>query len=167
MASYRSSNGSPRKSSRSFTFFSPRRPHAHDVSPRKQVYEAEAVSSQCIVSGAGMRVAMARKFSTFEIEARDAAGERIHRGGDPFMVAIRGASTVKARVTDLQNGIYRCDCTPMKLEPTAALLRVIVAAPPGSALRLVLTPRVRSQSWQTALKTPATTRSPSPCTACL
>ena len=68
--------------------------------------EGSTVSKRCKVSGDGLHFAMARKPQAFTIHAFNAAGEPVKRGGDPFVVAVRGASTVRPKVIDNEDGSY-------------------------------------------------------------
>ena len=66
--------------------------------------------SQCTVAGLeDGRVGVEHEFA---IEARDEDGRLIKRGGDAIFVAIRGASRVRARVTDMTDGTYAVRWTP-------------------------------------------------------
>jgi len=56
--------------------------------------------------GKGLESAIARKLAKFTIEARDAEGARMQHGGDTFTVTIHGASVVRARVQDNEDGTY-------------------------------------------------------------
>ena len=65
----------------------------------------------CIVSGLQKHLT-AKREAAFTIEAIDADGRRKHTGGEAFFIAIRGASRVRARVTDHQDGTYSAEWTP-------------------------------------------------------
>ena len=79
---------------------------SHRDSPRKQTL---AVASMCCASGAGLESAVARRNGRFTIEAKDAEGQQLPHGGDTFTVTIHGASVVRARVTDKEDGTYTCE----------------------------------------------------------
>ena len=68
-----------------------------------------AVPSQCTAHGDGLQQAIARKGSRFTIEARDSSGNQMTQGGENFLVTIHGASVVRPRVTDKEDGSYVCD----------------------------------------------------------
>jgi P2-related tail formation protein len=72
--------------------------------PPANPFDTAAV--ECRVSGDGVAKAAVRHEAEFLIEARDATGQRRTSGGDAFFVAIRGASRVRARVTDNEDGTY-------------------------------------------------------------
>ena len=67
-------------------------------------------SSVCL--GDGLHIAMARQRAVFTIEARDAEGQKQPAGGEPFRVAVRGASQVRAKVTDMEDGTYQVEYKP-------------------------------------------------------
>ena len=79
---------------------------SHRDSPRKQTL---AVASMCCASGAGLESAVARRNGRFTIEAKDAEGQQLPHGGDTFTVTIHGASVVRARVHDREDGSYTCE----------------------------------------------------------
>lgn len=58
------------------------------------------VPGKCIISGDGAHTAMARQTATFIIEAHNAEGQQQASGGDKFVVAVRGSSATRAKVTD-------------------------------------------------------------------
>ena len=68
--------------------------------------EPETVAENCRVSGDGLREATVRQPSYFWIEAFDFKLRRRQTGGDKFLVAIRGMSQTRARVTDNNDGTY-------------------------------------------------------------
>ena len=78
--------------------------------------------------------------SEFIIEAYDGYGARRSTGGDSFFVAIRGAQRVRARVTDNNDGSYRCAWTP----PQSGTYNIAVSsfgiALPGSPFTYKATP---------------------------
>ena len=82
-------------------------PHA------KQQININALSpAECRVSGTGLHESSVGHPAEFTIEARDAKGNQRSEGGDQFFVAIRGASRVRARVTDHNDGLYSVTWTP-------------------------------------------------------
>ena len=66
----------------------------------------------CKAQGDGLHMATVRRAATFTIIAYDEQGEKIGHGGDTFFVAIRGASRVRARVTDNEDGTYTLTLSP-------------------------------------------------------
>ena len=66
----------------------------------------------CKAQGDGLHMAAVRRAATFTIIACDEQGEKIGHGGDTFFVAIRGASRVRARVTDNEDGTYTVEYKP-------------------------------------------------------
>lgn len=66
----------------------------------------------CKAQGDGLHMATVRRAATFTIIACDEQGEKIGHGGDTFFVAIRGASRVRARVTDNEDGTYTVEYKP-------------------------------------------------------
>lgn len=73
----------------------------------------EPVSSpeQCRVEGLDCAYT-AKREATFTVCAYDELGNRKLTGGEAFFIAIRGASRVRARVFDNNDGTYRVDWTP-------------------------------------------------------
>ena len=69
-----------------------------------------AVASKCRANGPGLETCIAKQKATFTIESFDAAGERMESGGEPFRVDLRGASVVRARVLDNEDGTYTVSC---------------------------------------------------------
>lgn len=67
--------------------------------------------SQCKVTGMSDKLT-AKLSASFVIEAFEMSGVRKNSGGDGFFVAIRGASRVRARITDQQDGTYVVEWTP-------------------------------------------------------
>ena len=60
----------------------------------------------CLVSGDGLRQARVRQQAQFTITVCDDKGQSLHKGGTRPVVAVRGGSMVKARVTDVGDGTY-------------------------------------------------------------
>ena len=73
----------------------------------------EPVSSpeHCKVTGLQQHLT-AKREAVFKIEAYDDDGRRRNTGGEAFFIAIRGASRVRARVTDHQDGTYSAEWVP-------------------------------------------------------
>ena len=91
-------------------------------------------AEQCQVSGRGLSIATVRQLTTFTVTAQDSDGQPQTEGGDTFFVAIRGASRVRAKVTDNADGTYSVayrpsvsgTCAPLKshlLEPGKGWLK--------------------------------------------
>jgi hypothetical protein len=72
----------------------------------KTLRQSLAVASQCRAEGDGLSRAIARQQATFTVVAADASGLKLEYGGDVFRVDIRGASAVRARVFDNEDGTY-------------------------------------------------------------
>ena len=70
------------------------------------------MASSCKVEGDGLRRAIVRQMAIFTIIARNAADELIKMGGDKFNVAMRGASALRARVFDNEDGTYTVSYFP-------------------------------------------------------
>lgn len=71
-----------------------------------------AAASFCTVSGPGASTAMVRQTAQFTIEAKDERGTPCTQGGEVFSVSVRGASLVKARVADNDDGTYLVEYKP-------------------------------------------------------
>ena len=67
---------------------------------------------ECKVHGKGIIEAAPRLPVDFFIDAYDFTGRKRKVGGDAFFVAIRGASTVRARIEDKGDGTYRVEWKP-------------------------------------------------------
>ena len=63
-------------------------------------------AARCRAQGDGLSVATVRQQASFTVNACDAEGEPVQQGGNIFFIAIRGASRVRAKVTDNQDGTY-------------------------------------------------------------
>ena len=77
-------------------------PPAPEPVPESPVLPASA--DHCRIMG--LTGCSANTESFFEIEAVDENGKRSTSGGDSFFIAIRGASRVRARVSDNKDGTY-------------------------------------------------------------
>lgn len=80
--------------------------------PPPPVSDGPAAAGKSSISGVGMHTAIARQNASFIIHAFDDEGIRIDKGGELFMVAVRGSALVKARVTDSGDGTYLCEYRP-------------------------------------------------------
>ena len=78
-------------------------------SSNRPVVPPGAVAKESRVSGHGLHSAMVRKSGSFVIEARDAAGNLLNQGGDPFVVSIRGVAVVHPKLHDKEDGTYLCE----------------------------------------------------------
>lgn len=68
--------------------------------------KAETDAGQCQATGQGLHEATVRQATYFWIQAVDTNGQKRTTGGDSFFCAIRGPSTVRARVLDNGDGTY-------------------------------------------------------------
>lgn len=73
-------------------------------SARSMHFTSATVAKECKVEGVGLRLAMARKQASFKLYARNAEGTGMAAGGDPFSIALRGASIVRPTVQDHEDG---------------------------------------------------------------
>lgn len=64
------------------------------------------------INGVRCMTAMVKQPARFTIEAYDVEGNRREEGGDPFLVAIRGGSIVRARCEDHMDGTYTISYLP-------------------------------------------------------
>ena len=65
-----------------------------------------AVASACKAAGDGLNQSTVRQQASFTVTACIESGEQKTSGGDTFFIAIRGASRVRAHVTDSGDGTY-------------------------------------------------------------
>jgi hypothetical protein len=72
----------------------------------------------------------------FMVEAYDTSGQRKHIGGDAFFIAIRGASRVRAKVTDMRDGRYACEWTPTTSGTYQIAVSLFGVSLPGSPFSL-------------------------------
>ena len=91
------------------------------------------------VSGAGLHLATVRESAHFTIEALDANGARMACGGEPIFVAIRGVSHVRARVSDLDNGLYEVEWRPTVSGHYTISISSMGVSMPGSPFAAVAT----------------------------
>ena len=76
--------------------------------------KGETVASSCTITGDALSHAVARTVSTFVIEARDGCGNLQQRGGDPFVITIRGkGESLRPKVVDHDNGRYTVGFKPL------------------------------------------------------
>jgi filamin len=92
----------------------PHKPHYYDHiqgSPFRVDVAPGIDAEQCIAYGPGLEDGVEDTIPThFTIEARDGRGNKIHKGGDPFVVKINGpGGPVPCTVKDNGDGTYRVD----------------------------------------------------------
>ena len=75
--------------------------------------------SQTLVYGDGLEKAMVGKPAQFKIESRNKLGNPVGKGGDPFVIAIKGPedTEVEAQLKDNQDGTYDVTYTPVTVGP--------------------------------------------------
>ena len=110
--------------------------------PRGGLLEGSpTVAATCVLTGEGLHSAMARQKATFTIEARDVSGNKQQAGGEKFKVSIRGASQVRAKVIDKENGDYAVEYKASTSGSYTVSITLNGVSLPGSPFRLeVLTP---------------------------
>ena len=88
--------------------------------------------SQCLIDGlrAGQKYPVGS--AGFRITAVDSNGARKRGGGDSFFIAIRGASRVRARIEDCENGTYRVAWQPKTSGSYQIAVSIFGAALKGS-----------------------------------
>ena len=86
----------------------PTSPKLKVASPKEEPTSGTSTTdaAKCVVSGEGLKVATSGSEATFTMEARDAEGARVTKGGDSFFVFVRGPANVRAKVTDNLDGTY-------------------------------------------------------------
>ena len=90
----------------------------------------------CRVSGDGLRKVAVKQYGCFTIEAYDEEGKRKTVGGDAFFIAIRGASRVRAKVTDMRDGTYVVEWKPSVSGSYHVAVSLFGNSLPGSPYRL-------------------------------
>ena len=105
--------------------------------PLMNPFDTAAV--ECKVHGPGISMAAVRHPAEFCIEAYDGTGERKQSGGDAFFVAIRGASRVRARITDKGDGSYKVEWKPPQSGQYQIAVSFFGLALPGSPFTLTAT----------------------------
>ena len=86
-------------------------------SPEPEAVVEEAVGlradpGQCTVHGLDLNMTV-RTPAEFTVVAKDINGRQRSSGGEAFFIAIRGASRVRARVSDCSNGTYQVQWKPV------------------------------------------------------
>ena len=74
--------------------------------------ELPTAPERCTAEGKGLEECIAKRPAFFTIFAHNTDGVRKDVGGDAFFIAIRGASRVRAKVTDMRDGTYEKQWTP-------------------------------------------------------
>ena len=105
--------------------------------PLMNPFDTAAV--ECKVHGSGISMAAVRHPAEFCIEAYDGTGARKQSGGDAFFVAIRGASRVRARITDKGDGSYKVEWKPPQSGQYQIAVSFFGLALPGSPFTLTAT----------------------------
>lgn len=95
-------------------------PHSNAFAGYAGTSLSTAHPGSCRASGDGLYTAMARRAAHFIISAVDAAGNRRHEGGEPFVVSIRGPGAVTTSVRDCQDGTYSVGWVVRRLAHEAA-----------------------------------------------
>ena len=83
------------------------------------IYRSGPDPSQTLVHGDGLEKAVVGRPAAFKIESRNAVGNPVETGGDPFVIAIKGPedSEVEAKVVDNNDGTYDVTYTPTTIGP--------------------------------------------------
>ena len=105
-------------------------------SPEPEAVVEEAVGlradpGQCTVHGLDLNMTV-RTPAEFTVVAKDINGRQRSSGGEAFFIAIRGASRVRARVSDCSNGTYQVQWKPVvsgEYSVAVSLFGVKVCAP--------------------------------------
>ena len=105
--------------------------------PPANLFDTAAI--ECVVYGDGLQRAAPMHAAEFTIEARDATGALRPEGGDAFFVAIRGASRVRARISDNGDGTYKVEWKPPQSGQYQVAVSYFGMALPGSPWTLQAT----------------------------
>ena len=105
--------------------------------PLERPFDTAAV--ECKVTGRGLEEVAAGHQAEFTIEAYDGTGGRRAEGGDAFFVAIRGATRVRARITDNKDGSYKVEWKPPQSGQYTIAVSYFGMPLPGSPFNLVAT----------------------------
>ena len=84
------------------------------------------------ISGDGYRRTTVREKATFMLEALDADGDRVYRGGDPIFVSIQGVTRARARIDDHDDGTYTVRWRPIQSGPYKIVVSNLGKPLPGS-----------------------------------
>ena len=71
-----------------------------------------AIAARCDVQGEGVRRAVLRQPARFTITAVDALGSLVTRGGENFVLAVRGPDSARRTLVDAGNGTYHAAWIP-------------------------------------------------------
>lgn len=93
---------------------------------------------ECRVLGQGLTLAAVKHPAEFIIESYDSTGKRRATGGDAFFVAIRGASRVRARITDNGDGSYKVEWKPPQAGAYSIAVSFFGVALPGSPFMMTV-----------------------------
>ena len=108
----------------------------HPASPAGPSSIPKTNPDLCRVSGDGLRKVAVKQYGCFTIEAYDEEGKRKTVGGDAFFIAIRGASRVRAKVTDMRDGTYVVEWKPSVSGSYHVAVSLFGNSLPGSPYRL-------------------------------
>ena len=84
------------------------------------------------IFGEGFRRATVREKAAFTLEALDAEGKRVYRGGDPIFVNIQGVTRARARIKDNEDGSYTVTWRPVQSGPYKIVVANLGKPLPGS-----------------------------------
>lgn len=110
---------------------------ANGGKPPERLFDTTAV--ECRVHGDGLERAAPMHMAEFIIEACDGTGQQRALGGDAFFVAIRGASRVRARISDNSDGTYKVEWKPPQSGQYSIAVSYFGVALPGSPWTLQAT----------------------------
>ena len=96
------------------------------------VVELPTCPANCRVYGNGLHTCAVKHIASFVVEAFDTSGLRKHCGGDAFFIAIRGASRVRAKVTDMRDGTYGVEWMPTTSGDYSIAVSLFGVSLPGS-----------------------------------
>ena len=102
------------------------------------IYRSGADPKHTLVYGDGLENAVVGIEAKFKIESKNAVGNAVSTGGDPFVVTIKGPNDteVEAKLVDNQNGTYNASYVPVTIGPqhiSVTLLDEHVAKSPYTA----------------------------------
>lgn len=94
--------------------------------------ELPTAPERCTAEGKGLEECIVKRPAFFTIFAHNTDGVRKDVGGDAFFIAIRGASRVRAKVTDMRDGTYECEWTPTNSGDYTIAVSLFGVSLPGS-----------------------------------
>ena len=109
---------------------------AAPLTPTASSGEVATAPDYCRVVGEGLYMVAVKQYAAFDVLAYDHHGQRRTTGGDAFFIAIRGASRVRARVTDMRDGSYRCEWKPNVSGSYTIAVSLFGNSLPGSPYKL-------------------------------